>query len=161
MIKHKFTSAKADGADATLVQPSDWNDSHDAPPFCYPFLADASAAAWTNMPAAADNFRGVTHQKIPVDLTHATEARLVAYLDTVASAVGAKLFVEYSTIAAPTTWVATGIEVTLGSTANAFYRGAWTTIPAGALADVNLRLRGSGGDGGIDPNFGPILLQVR
>jgi hypothetical protein len=27
-LKHKFVSAKADGADATLVQPSNWNDLH-------------------------------------------------------------------------------------------------------------------------------------
>jgi hypothetical protein len=27
-ITHAFTSAKVDGADATLVQPSDWNDDH-------------------------------------------------------------------------------------------------------------------------------------
>ena len=28
VTKHKFTSAKADGADATLVRPSNWNDEH-------------------------------------------------------------------------------------------------------------------------------------
>jgi hypothetical protein len=28
-IKHKFQSAKDDGTDATLVQPSNWNDDHD------------------------------------------------------------------------------------------------------------------------------------
>jgi hypothetical protein len=28
-IKHKFTSAKADGVDSTLIQPSNWNDTHD------------------------------------------------------------------------------------------------------------------------------------
>jgi hypothetical protein len=27
-IKHRFTSAKADGADNSLVQPGDWNDDH-------------------------------------------------------------------------------------------------------------------------------------
>ena len=29
--KHAFTSAKADGADATLVRPSDWNALHVSP----------------------------------------------------------------------------------------------------------------------------------
>ena len=29
-VKHKFVSAKADGGDATLVRPSNWNDEHDA-----------------------------------------------------------------------------------------------------------------------------------
>ena len=28
-VKHKFQSAKSDGADATLVRPSDWNNTHD------------------------------------------------------------------------------------------------------------------------------------
>lgn len=28
-VKHKFASGKADGADATLIQPSNWNDTHD------------------------------------------------------------------------------------------------------------------------------------
>jgi hypothetical protein len=28
-LKHKFTSAKSDGGDSTLVKPSNWNDEHD------------------------------------------------------------------------------------------------------------------------------------
>lgn len=28
-VKHKFASAKTDGTDATLIQPSNWNDTHD------------------------------------------------------------------------------------------------------------------------------------
>jgi hypothetical protein len=28
-LKHKFVSAKSDGADATIVRPSNWNDEHD------------------------------------------------------------------------------------------------------------------------------------
>lgn len=28
-LKHKFQSAKPDGADATIVRPSNWNDEHD------------------------------------------------------------------------------------------------------------------------------------
>jgi hypothetical protein len=30
-VKHAFTSAKADGGDATLVKPSDWNAGHVTP----------------------------------------------------------------------------------------------------------------------------------
>jgi hypothetical protein len=30
-VKHAFTSAKSDGADATLVRPSDWNAGHVIP----------------------------------------------------------------------------------------------------------------------------------
>jgi hypothetical protein len=28
-VKHKFASAKSDGADSTLIQPSNWNETHD------------------------------------------------------------------------------------------------------------------------------------
>lgn len=28
-LKHKFTSAKADSADTSLIRPSNWNDEHD------------------------------------------------------------------------------------------------------------------------------------
>lgn len=28
-LKHKFTSAKSDGGDSTLIRPSNWNDEHD------------------------------------------------------------------------------------------------------------------------------------
>lgn len=39
-IKHRKTSAKPDGADATQVQPSDWNDDHDVEQFLdFPTLA--------------------------------------------------------------------------------------------------------------------------
>jgi hypothetical protein len=30
-VEHQFTSAVADGADNTLIQPSDWNDIHVSP----------------------------------------------------------------------------------------------------------------------------------
>lgn len=30
-VKHAFSSAKTDGADATLVRPSDWNAGHVTP----------------------------------------------------------------------------------------------------------------------------------
>jgi hypothetical protein len=28
-VRHKFTNPKADGSDATIVRPSNWNDDHD------------------------------------------------------------------------------------------------------------------------------------
>ena len=44
-IKHAFTSAKADGGDTTLVQPSNWNDNHtiDAATITYAQIQNVSA----------------------------------------------------------------------------------------------------------------------
>ena len=74
-IRHKFTSAKADGADATLVRPSNWNDDHDMTnaPFVHNLVLNsdfgrrtvwglampevfADTSAWTGgAPSAASN----------------------------------------------------------------------------------------------------------
>jgi len=73
VLKHRFASAKSDGADATQVQPSHWNDGHlftggnagdlltrdptDAS-FGAKWGAPATAGVWTDIPFAASNFVG-------------------------------------------------------------------------------------------------------
>lgn len=44
-LKHKFTSAKADGADPSLVKPSNWNDEHDLTLATDTLLGRATAGA--------------------------------------------------------------------------------------------------------------------
>lgn len=165
-VNHALVSAVPDDGVAGEVGPSEWNADHVAPPFAIPFLCDASAAAWTNMPAAAADFRGVTHQKVIVDLTNVDEVQLTAYIDTVAPFAGSRLFVEYATNLTAPVWAALAaagdVEVSLGSAANVGVVGAWTAIAAGAkTGPVMLRLRGSGGNGTADPNFGPVILWAK
>jgi hypothetical protein len=52
-VKHSFTSSKADGADTTLVRPSNWNDGHVYTGGSDHFLwrrnsADADGADWVD-----------------------------------------------------------------------------------------------------------------
>jgi hypothetical protein len=71
-ITHKFVSAIADGADATVVRPSNWNDTHNVAIG----IADLTA---TGTPSAANFLRG--------DNTWSTPAGGVASLNSQAGAV--------------------------------------------------------------------------
>jgi hypothetical protein len=55
-VKHKFQSAKSDGPDSTVVQPSDWNDEHDITVGAGKVLgrASGSAGAVQELPLAFD-----------------------------------------------------------------------------------------------------------
>lgn len=44
-VKHKFVSAKADSADASIVRPSNWNDSHDINIAQFSLVGKATAGA--------------------------------------------------------------------------------------------------------------------
>ncbi len=54
-VKHAFVSAKTDGADATLVRPSDWNASH------------SGSSDWDSVVTLASDF-SVTNS-LPQDVT--------------------------------------------------------------------------------------------
>lgn len=152
-IRHKFTSSKPEGADSSVVRPSNWNDDHNFPPLVVP-LVNASVT-WTNMPNAATEFTGLPRTKY--DLTHSDQVRLVVCVG-VATAAAATLKIQYSTDQAA--W--SDLTSTLGSlNSTGAKAGAWENVPAGAKADVFLRVQGAGGDGTLDPQFRLIQLQVR
>ena len=125
-------------------------------PICLTLFTDAAAKVWTNMPATLTEFIALAIHRSKLDLTGATQARLVVR-QTVAGATNAKLKVQYSTD--ESTWV--DICLVAVGTGVATKAGAWTDIPAGAKADVFIRLTGIDGDGAADPAFGLIVLQVK
>lgn len=156
-VKHSFTSGVADGADATLVRPSNWNADHNAPPFVVPL--HVSERTWTNMPAAATELWGTTSARTKVDLTYVTQARIVCQV-RISGVAGAVLTVEYSTDGTTWTEISAGTaSIDLGAITTV--ATAWFNIPAGAKADVFLRVMGSSGDGVADPSIGNLALQVR
>jgi hypothetical protein len=58
-IKHAFTSAKADGADATIVRPSDWNANHSIDTYVdFPAIAQPANPAAATMRMWAKNRAG-------------------------------------------------------------------------------------------------------
>ena len=66
-IKHAFKSGKADGADATLVRPSDWNAEH---------ITNLSKITWKDVSAnvLSDTDRTTALDWTDLDLTSATSA---------------------------------------------------------------------------------------
>ena len=118
---------------------------------------DAALTAWTNMPAAETEFRNVLNTRTKLDLTTATQSRVIARVG-VAPAANAKIKVQYSTD--ESTWVDL-CSVTMPATANKTNVGTWTAVPAGAKADVFLRVVGVDGNGTADPSFGLISLGVK
>lgn len=126
----------------------------------YTFLANGTAEAWTNQPAASTEFDGATNRRLSVDLTNATQARFSA--NVVASGTGgATLRVQYSTDGGGTWTNLDGgagptIPVAAGRQATAFF-----SIDAAAKADVLLRVVGQGGNGNADPSFTTIELEVK
>ena len=126
-------------------------------PICIELWQDAALTAWTNMPAALTEFRAILNTRTKLDLTSATQSRITVRVG-VAPVVNAKIKVQYSTD--ETTWVDL-CSVTMPATANKTNVGVWTAVPAGAKADVFIRLVGIDGDGAADPTFGLITLQVK
>jgi hypothetical protein len=118
-----------------------------------------TATAWTNMPAAVTELFGTTNTRQQQELAGSTEARIVANLTAAGAAAGTALALQYSTDAG-TTWQATSVSLTIGNTTG-FKLGSYAALPAGALADVRVRIVGSGGNGTADPAFSLLTVQVR
>lgn len=152
MIRHRFVSPKADGADDTLARPSDWNATHKAPGWAVTLVG--ASTTWTNMPAALTEFTGSPRTRY--DLTDADDVRLVVCVG-VAGQGGATLKAQYSTD--QSNWS----DLTGAAAADALnvQTTAWAAVPAGAKGDVFIRLVGQGGNGTLDPQFRLVQLQVR
>jgi polyphosphate kinase 2 (PPK2 family) len=109
------------------------------------------------MPAALTEFRGVLNTRTRLDLTTATQSRVIARVGA-APAANAKIKIQYSTD--DSTWYDL-CSVTMPATANLTNVGPWTNVPADAKADVFLRVVGIDGNGTADPTFGLITLGVK
>lgn len=125
----------------------------------FPFATITATSVWTNMPAATTELYGSTVQRKRADLTNATEFRLHVGLTTIGAA-AATLTAEYATNITTPTWTTMGGGASIATTTG-WKTGGWTAVPAGAKADVLLRIVGVNGDGVADPNFTDIYLEVR
>ena len=126
-------------------------------PICITLWQDAALTAWANMPATLTEFRNVLNTRTKLDLTSSTQSRITVRQAVVAYA-GSQLKVQYSTDDA--TWYDLS-AIALSTTANVTLAGTWTNVPAGAKADVFVRIVGIAGNGVVDPSFGLITLQVK
>ncbi len=112
---------------------------------------------WTDMPAADTEFKGSNIRRTRIDMTGSNTIRLGMSLNSGVST-GATIRVQYSTDL--TTWTDMGTSIT-SAVQGLQVATSWATVPAGAKADVFLRLMGQGGDGVADPGFLQVFVQVK
>ena len=151
-IKHVTTYARP--GNFVFPDPNDWNADHVFPPMSH--VLNGTNITWTNMPLAAQELLNVVHRRIKLDLTNVAQVRFACRVSTVGVA-AAVLYLEYSTD--ESVWNRLTANIAINTTGTKVT--AWENIPAGAKADVVVRIMGSGGDGAADPIFGLMALQVR
>jgi hypothetical protein len=131
-----------------------------------PFIIDAAAFSWTNMPSADTLLNGSHRHVTKLDLANFTQARLVVNKQATAGAASSKIRLVYATTfqTAPAGYsqIGTG-EVACSplNVTNTVLASGWVNLAAGAKTDVFVALIGSGGDGALDPAFGSIVAQFR
>jgi hypothetical protein len=90
-IKHKATYTRPGNLD--FPAPAQWNDDHNFPPLCV--AINTANATWTNQPLAATELFGTVHRRVKIDLTYASQVRLMARVSTI-GATNAIIYAEYS-----------------------------------------------------------------
>lgn len=133
------------------------------PKFPFTLLGDGSPQTWTNMPSAEDNFRGFTHNKTPIDFTTINQVQLTCFMDVTAGVANSIISIEYTTdLTGATGWaeLANSGLVSCPCDAVGANNGSVTAIHASAKGSVLIRIRGSGGNGTVDPTFGMIVLWL-
>lgn len=120
-----------------------------------------ATATWTNMPASATAFLGLSI-RTPYDTTQFSEARLIVEVSTAGAATPAKLRAFYSTTsggAAVALDGGSGPSVNIDSTG--YKESAWATLAAGAKGSIFVQISGIDGDGSADPVFESVVVQFR
>lgn len=121
---------------------------------------DTASEVWNNMPLVLTEFLNSTRYRTKYDLTNATQVRVVVMVLTAGSA-NSLVCAQYSTD--QTTWNyldgGTGPCATINATG--VRSSAYVNLPAGAKADVFLRIVGKDGNLSADPAFGQISIQLK
>ena len=107
---------------------------------------------WADMPEAPAEVPGAARHT--VDLTNSSQVRLSVNLTT-AGAAAATLYAQYYDGG----WLTLTGTVSLAAAGH--LTSSWSATPAGAKADVPVRIAGQDGDEIIDPVFHGIELQVK
>jgi hypothetical protein len=124
-------------------------------------VTGTAAMEWTNMPSGNTELYGVTVHRKLIDLTHLTEFKFICHVTQVGFA-AADLRLQYSTdLAAGAAFSSMDNTTDLLIDATGWVQSAWTAIPAGALAVVQLRVRGQDGNGAADPQLTTVAVQFR
>jgi hypothetical protein len=179
-IRHKFVSLAVDPADSSLVGSTKWNDDHTLPEIAdvtglqaaldakadagqggaginfREFLLIPAAAVFTNLPVAFTEASG-QQSRDHLDLTGFTQFKVQFVMSVAAVAGDVKL--QYST----TSNFAVPVDLIQNDNpgANTLIESAWTNLPAGARADVYVRVGMVNGNTTEDPGIRWYRFQVK
>lgn len=172
-ILHKKRSGIPAGSPAGKVGGTDWLDDHTHVPFSVELIigqnaaltpAAASAAANTELHATAKSCRN------KIDLSAATEARLVGMVIATGNVVGASFKLSYCTVEAATWSGGTGVADagpalvvgTNGGAAGVMHDTGWVSLAAGARIDsCNITLLVGTALGTTAPTVGFVTAYFR
>lgn len=171
--RHAYVSSAPDIGGPSYVQPTHWNAPHLSPPFSPLMISDAAAQAWSNMPAAITEFRGLNIFRTVCDLAQVDTSRLAVMVAATLGSPSSRLEAQYS-INNGASWYslasASGLSgsagpwVALGSVSGAPNKvvvSSWFPVhPSARGGSTMLRLAGYWGDGAQDPQFGQATLFV-
>ena len=141
-VKHKVPVGLPTGTSTGKVAGDDWREDHDHVPFEIALIRGTTAALTPAAASAAANVEIYATSKVcrqVLDLSTATEARLVAQVIATGNAAGASFKLSYATTQA-STWSGSdaGPVVIVGSTGGAagvLHDSGWTALAAGAKVD--------------------------
>lgn len=133
-----------------------------APPVAVGIQVQNATSAWTAMPAALTELRGLTSYRVRYDMTNAIQARIVCRMGSPAGFAGSELRVQYA--ADDSTWAyldgVDGPKVSI-DVASSTRVGSWVNLAAGAKVDATLRVVGINGDGAVSPAIGNTHVEFR
>ncbi|MFI5042524.1 MAG: hypothetical protein ACHQNA_11875 [Acidimicrobiales bacterium] len=142
-ISHVFSSPKADGADTTLVKPSNWNSQHAGPAISiFQNLIGANTLTSTNLTASTRSLfvfpLYVGDNAFPGDITASTARILMGHSITTTA----------TNVAAFTLNMSLGIYVVSASNSQAtlslLNSASWSWGSGGTIASTNYSVSGSG-----------------
>lgn len=140
-IRHTVPAGLPTGTVAGKVAGDDWRGDHLHVPFeaTMVLLTTAAIPAPVSSAANVEAFSAAKLTRTKIDLSQATQARLVAMVIATGNAVGASLKLSYMTTEAAT-WAGTDagpvcVLGTNGGVAGVLHDSGWTTLAAGARVD--------------------------
>ena len=127
-------------------------------PASFLFISSSGGITWTSIPAAVTELSNDSGARQKLDLGNVSQIRLSCRARSVSSPGSPVFRMQYSTD--ESTWN-TLTNNSCDMSAAGTKTTAWENIPAGAKADVFVRITESGGNGTGSVTYGAVALQVK
>lgn len=154
--RHAFVSAKTDGADTSLVEPSYWNAAHLSP------YAQFEMVGTSTLVNSTVTERSTNSRRPGALLVGFTQARLVTRIITSGGNAGNEFRVQWSSDLASWFYLdgSAGPAVVVGNAAGD-KTGSWVTLTGVPSTEVTLRIVQTGGNDSTALNAQYYALQLK